>query len=147
MINNSQISMKLKFNKLISYLTLLIAFGMSQTSEAVTNYFSINNENYKDELIVKKSGGGKKNGGKKNGGKKSGGKKNGGKKNGGKKNGGKKNGGKKNGEKDIKANKKDQENKKTNIEIIESNKISLKERARERYRKWKENNKIKKSEK
>ena len=137
MINNSQISMKLKFNKLISYLTLLIAFGMSQTSEAVTNYFSINNENYKDELIVKKSGGGKKNGGKKSGGKK----------NGGKKNGGKKNGGKKNGEKDIKANKKDQENKKTNIEIIESNKISLKERARERYRKWKENNKIKKSEK
>ena len=99
-------------------------FGLGQVSEALnySNSMVINNETI--DIIAKEGGGANKSGGNKSGSKKSEGNKSGSKKSGGNKSGLKKSGGKK-----------------TKPSLNEV----MREKAKERYKKWKENKKTKKS--
>ena len=117
--------MKLKSAKIITFSLFLMFFGSDHVSEALNYSNSIDIHNETSELISKKGGGGKKGGGKKGGGKKGGGKKGGGKKGGAKKKGDKKT--------------------QTNLNKVQSNNEAMREEAKERYIKWKENKKAKKS--
>ena len=128
--------MNLKFSRIIPFSVLLIFFGFSQVSEAFNyaNPIIINIET--DELVANK-GGGNKGGGNKGGGNKGGGKKGGGKKSGGKKGGGEKGGGEKLNSEEKKGL--ESSNK------VKANKEEMKNSAKERYKKWKENRKSKKS--
>ena len=110
----------MKSAKIVFLPILFIFFGLGHVSEALnySNSFDINNE--ASELISKKGGGGKKGGGKKGGGKKGGGKKGG-------------------------AKKKGDNKTQTNLNKVQSNNEAMREEAKERYKKWKENKKAKKS--
>ena len=107
--------MKLKSAKIFWFPILIIFFGLGHFSEALNYSNSIDFYNESSELISKKGNGGKKGGGKKGGGKKGGGKKKG----------------------DNKTQ--------TNLNKVQSNNEAMREEAKERYKKWKENKKAKKS--
>ena len=113
--------MKLKFAKIICFPILFIFFGLDHVSEALNYSNSIDIQNETSELISKKGGGGKKGGGKKGGGKKGGGKKEGGKK---------------------KGDKKTQ----INFNKVESNNEAMRDPAKLRYKKWKDNESSNKKE-
>ena len=117
--------MKLKSTKIFLFPILVSFFGLGHFSEALNYSNSIDFYNESSELISKKGSGGKKGGSKKGGGKKGGGKKGGGKKGGAKKKG------------DNKTQ--------TNLNKVQSNNEAMREEAKERYKKWKENKKAKKS--
>ena len=116
--------MKLKPAKIIFFVILLTCFGWDQVSEALKYSNSIYKYSETNDLITKEGGGGKKGGGKKSAGKKGGGKKSAGKKSGGKK---------------------VLEKNKNSLNKVQSNNEDMKEKAKERYKKWKESKKIKKS--
>tara|TARA_B100000886_G_scaffold298482_1_gene226636 strand:+ start:209 stop:553 length:345 start_codon:yes stop_codon:yes gene_type:complete len=107
--------MRLKSAKIFWFPILVIFFGLGHFSEALNYSNSIDFYNESSELISKKGSGGKKGGGKKGGGKKGGAKK--------------------------KGDKKTQ----TNLNKVQSNNEAMREKAKERYKKWKENKKAKKS--
>ena len=107
--------MKLKSAKIFWFPILVIFFGLGHFSEALNYSNSIDFYNESSELISKKGGGGKKAGGKKGGGKKSG------------------------------AKKKGDNKTQTNLNKVQSNNEAMREEAKERYKKWKENKKAKKS--
>ena len=107
--------MKLKSAKIFWFPILVIFFGLGHFSEALNYSNSIDFYNESSELISKKGSGGKKGGAKKGGGKKGGAKK--------------------------KGDKKTQ----TNLNKVQSNNEAMREEAKERYKKWKENKKAKKS--
>ena len=98
-----------------------IFFGLGNIAEVLSysNSFQVPNET--SDLISKKGGGGKKSGSKKKAGKRSGAKKKGGKRMGEKKPGDKKT--------------------QTSLNKFKSNNEIMREAAKERYRKWKENKK------
>ena len=112
--------MKLKLSNIICFPILLIFFGLGHFSEALNYSNNIDIHNETRELISKEGGGAKKGGAKKGGAKKKGDKKGGAKK---------------------KGDKKTQ----TNLNKVQSNNESMREEAKERYKKWKENKKAKKS--
>ena len=122
--------MKMKIAKIIYFLSLFIFFGLGELTEALnfTNSISINKE--KTELFAKEGGSGKKSSGKKSSGKKAYGKKSSGKKSFGKKSSVKKSGDKE---------------KQSILDKIEKNKEAIREAAKERYKKWKENKEAPKS--
>ena len=107
--------MKLKSVKILGYLILFIFFGLGHFSEALNYSNSIDFYNQSSELISKEGSGGKKGGGKKGGGKKGG------------------------------AKKKGDNKTQTNLNKVQSNNEAMREEAKERYKKWKENKKAKKS--
>ena len=107
--------MKLKSAKIFWFPILVIFFGLGHFTEALNYSNSIDFYNESSELISKKGSGGKKGGAKKGGGKKGGAKK--------------------------KGDKKTQ----TNLNKVQSNNEAMREEAKERYKKWKENKKTKKS--
>ena len=115
--------MKLKFLGVFGFLTIFLLFGLSQVSEAFNYSTSIDIHNETSDLISKE-GGGKKGGGKKGGGKKGGGNKGGGKKGGGNKGG---------------VNEKEDKTLETNSDKVQSNIESIRKKAKERFKKWKEN--------
>ena len=107
--------MKLKSAKIFCFPILVIFFGLGNFSEALNYSNSIDFYNESSELISKKGSGGKKGGGKKGGGNKGG------------------------------ANKKGDNKTQTNLNKVQSNNEAMREEAKERYKKWKENKKAKKS--
>ena len=107
--------MKLKSAKIFCFPILVIFFGLGNFSEALNYSNSIDFYNESSELISKKGSGGKKGGGKKGGGKKGG------------------------------ANKKGDNKTQSNLNKVQSNNEAMREEAKERYKKWKENKKAKKS--
>jgi len=112
--------MKLKSAKTFCFPILFIFFGLGHFSEALNYSNSIDFYNESSELISKKGSGGKKGGAKKGGGKKG---------------GGKKSGAKKKGDNKIQ----------NNLNKVQTNNEAMREEAKERYKKWKENKKAKKS--
>ena len=112
--------MKLKSAKIFCFPILVIFFGLGHFSEALNYSNSIDFYNEASELISKKGGGGKKGGGKKGGAKKGGAKKGG-------------------------AMKKGDNKTQTNLNKVQNNNEAMREEAKERYKKWKENKKAKKS--
>ena len=90
-------------------------FGLGHFSEALNYSNSIDFYYESSELISKKGSGGNKGGGKKGGGKKGG------------------------------AKKKGDNKTQTNFNKVQSNNEAMREEAKERYKKWKENKKAKKS--
>ena len=112
--------MKLKSAKIFCFPILVIFFGLGHFSEALNYSNSIDFYNESSELISKKGSGGKKGGAKKGGGKKG---------------GGKKSGAKKKGDNKIQ----------NNLNKVQTNNEAMREEAKERYKKWKENKKAKKS--
>ena len=112
--------MKLKSAKIFCFPILVIFFGLGHFSEALNYSNSIDFYNESSELISKNGSGAKKGGAKKGGAKKGGAKKGGSKKKG--------------------------DNKKqTKLNKVQSNNEAMREEAKERYKKWKENKKAKKS--
>ena len=107
--------MKLKSAKIFWFPILVIFFGLGHFSEALNYSNSIDFYNESSELISKKGGGGKKGGGKKGGAKKGG------------------------------AKKKGDNKTQTNLNKVQSNNEAMREEAKERYKKWKQNKKAKKS--
>ena len=107
--------MKLKSAKIIFFPILFIFFGLGLVSEALNYSNNIDIHNETSELLSKKGGGGKKGGGKKDGGKKGG------------------------------AEKKGDKKTQTNLNKVQSNLEAMKDEAKERYKKWKDNRKAKKS--
>ena len=105
--------MELKPAKIIFFAILLTCFGLGQVSQALNYSNSIKNHSEINDLIAKEGGGGKKGGGKKSGGKKSGVKKSGDKKN------------------------------ESSLNKVQSNNEAMREEAKERYKKWKENKNLK----
>tara|TARA_A100001388_G_scaffold241258_1_gene197424 strand:+ start:218 stop:577 length:360 start_codon:yes stop_codon:yes gene_type:complete len=112
--------MKLKSAKIFWFPILVIFFGLGHFTEALNYSNSIDFYNESSELISKKGSGGKKGGAKKGGGKKG---------------GGKKSGAKKKGDNKIQ----------NNLNKVQTNNEAMREEAKERYKKWKENKKAKKS--
>ena len=112
--------MKLKSAKIFWFPIFVIFFGLGHFSEALNYSNSIDFYNESSELISKKRSGGKKRGGKKRGAKKGGVKKRG-------------------------AKKKGDNKTQTNLNKVQSNNEAMREEAKERYKKWKENKKAKKS--
>ncbi len=107
--------MKLKSAIIFCFPILFIFFGLGYVSETLNYSNSIEIYNETSELISKKGGGGKKGGGNKGGGKKGGAKK--------------------------KGDKKTQ----SNLNKVQSNNEAMRKEAKERYKKWKENKKAKKT--
>ena len=107
--------MKLKSAKIFCFPILVIFFGLGHFSEALNYSNSIDFYNESSELISKKGSGGKKGGGKKGGAKKCG------------------------------AKKKGDNKTQTNLNKVQSNNEAMRKEAKERYKKWKENKKAKKS--
>ena len=107
--------MKLKSTKIFCLPILFILFGLGNISEALNYSNNIDIYNEKSDLISKKGGGAKKGGAKKGGAKKG--------------------GAKKKGDKKIQ----------TNLNKVQINNEAMREEAKERYKKWKENKKAKKS--
>ena len=107
--------MKLKSAKIFCFPILVIFFGLGHFSEALNYSNSIDFYNESSELISKKGGGGKKGGVKKKGAKKKG------------------------------AKKKGDNKTQTNLNKVQGNNEAMREEAKERYKKWKENKKAKKS--
>ena len=107
--------MKLKSAKIFCLPILFIFFGLGHFSEALNYSNSIDFYNESSELISKKGGGAKKGGAKKGGAKKGGAKKKG----------------------DYKTQ--------TKLNKVQSNNEAMREEPKERYKKWKENKKAKKS--
>ena len=107
--------MKLKSAKIFCFPIFFIFFGLGHFSEALNYSNSIDFYNESSELISKKGGGGKKGGGKKGGAKKGG------------------------------AKKKGDNKTQTNLNKVQSNNEAMREEAKERYEKWLENKKAKKS--
>ena len=107
--------MKLKSAKIFWFPILVIFFGLGHFSEALNYSNSIDFYNESSELISEKGSGGKKGGGKKGGGKKGG------------------------------AKKKGDNKTQTNLNKVQSNNEAMREEAKERYKKWKQNKKAKKS--
>tara|TARA_B100001989_G_scaffold135928_1_gene96252 strand:- start:1830 stop:2174 length:345 start_codon:yes stop_codon:yes gene_type:complete len=107
--------MKLKSAKIFCFPILVIFFGLGHFSEALNYSNSIDFYSESIELISKKGGGGKKGGGKKGGAKKGG------------------------------AKKKGDNKTQTNLNKVQSNNEAMRKEAKERYKKWKENKKAKKS--
>ena len=112
--------MKLKYAKILCFPILFIFFGLGHLSEALNYSNSIDFYNESSELISKKGGGAKKGGAKRGGAKKSGAKKGG-------------------------AKKKRDNKKQTKLNKVQMNNEAMREEAKERYKKWKENKKAKKS--
>ena len=121
--------MKLNSAKIICFSALFMTIGLSQVSKALNYSNSIYIYNQTSELISKEGGGAKKSGAKKSGAKKSGAKKNEAKKSGAKKNG---------------VNEKGDKETKSNSDKVQSNNAAMKEKAKERYKKWKDNRKAEK---
>ena len=107
--------MKLRYAKIFCFPILFIFFGLDHFSEALNYSNSIDFYNESSELISKKGGGGKKGGVKKKGAKKKG------------------------------AKKKGDNKTQTNLNKLQGNNEAMREEAKERYKKWKENKKAKKS--
>ena len=107
--------MKLKSAKIFCFPILVIFFGLGHFSEALNYSNSIDFYNESSELISKKGIRGKKGGVKKGGGKKG------------------------------RAKKKGDNKTQTNLNKVQSNNEAMREEAKERYKKWKENKKAKKS--
>ena len=111
--------MKLKSAKIIWFSALFMTIGLSQVSKALNYSNSIYIYNQTSELISKEGGGAKKSGAKKNEAKKSGAKKNG-------------------------VNEKGDKETKSNSDKVQSNNAAMKEKAKERYKEWKDNRKAEK---
>ncbi len=130
-----------KFKKIIFFSIFFIFFGSAQVTEAINNFSEkLVIDNDIEELLAKEGSSAKKSGDKKSSAKKSGDKKSSAKTSGDKKSSAKKSGDKKSGDKKT-GGKKVQEN----LKKVESNIEIIREKARERYIKWKENKKSKKN--